>query len=236
MVRFHSTLLSACDRAAQTISRTALLSMGLLMLATSLDPLLGDKGGSAVASPTASPQAAPAFQPFANAPVLPRPHPVAADTAPALPTLTSNTTAASRTDFTPFKLAAVEAVPLLRATSAPLRDGTYLFGESSLAHQIDKAYMVFQVEGKKVSGAVYWPQSSYDCFEGRFNQGRLALRVKAAYSGEVYERSLAVVPDASAGVVASDGAIAAPGLEGMHRFEAPAEADLEILATCQAIW
>ena len=218
--RFKDQVSVACDRAAQIISRTALLSLGLLGVTTGLPT------GS-----TPSAHAVPDFQPFADAPLQPR---------PALADVTASDLQEGfaregllQPEVGPLKLAAVDAVPLLRPSGARLQDGTYLFGESSLPSQVGRAYMVFEVEGQKVSGAVYWPHSSYDCFEGRFNQNRLALRVKAAYSGETYQHNVAIAAQPT--VVASGVAVAEPGLEGMHRLETLTENDRNILASCQAL-
>ncbi|NJM56569.1 MAG: hypothetical protein HC857_02765 [Synechococcales cyanobacterium RU_4_20] len=118
-----------------------------------------------------------------------------------------------------IKLAAVDAVPLLRPTGSQLPNGVYVFGESAQRHERGKAYMVFEVKDKAVTGAVYWPQSSFDCFEGRFHQEQLALRVTETYSRQIYTHAVAIAPDTS--VLATNRLDATPvelGLEGMHRI------------------
>lgn len=247
MVRFHSIFSSACDRAAQVISRTALLSLGLLTLCTGL-------GVATVHGRSA--EAAPEFTPFESGSFLPRPL-VSSDPPPApSPIVLSPEGGADRFHASnliaptteeavdretirferfnsPLKLTAADAVPLLRPNGNKLQDGLYLFGESPLRDQKNQAYLVFQVEGHRVSGAVYWYRSSHDCFEGRFSQDRLALRVKAAYSGEIYQRDLAIAPQPS--VLAAKGAVIETGLEGMYRLDSLTENDRRILAACQAI-
>jgi hypothetical protein len=147
-----------------------------------------------------------------------------------------------------IKLAAVDAVPLPRPTGSKLPSGVYLFGESAQRQQIGKAYMVFEVKDKVVTGAVYWPQSSFDCFEGRFSQEQLSLRVTETYSREVYTHAIAVAPDTS--ILASNNLKTTPvelGLTGMHRIatgrsrldrRTPATAltadEARILKACQA--
>ncbi|HEY9749052.1 MAG TPA: hypothetical protein V6C63_10255, partial [Allocoleopsis sp.] len=61
--------------------------------------------------------------------------------------------------------------------ASTLADGTYLYGEAPEPEQIGSAYMVFQVTKGKVIGAFYMPRSSFDCFSGRFEPGKLALDV-----------------------------------------------------------
>lgn len=137
-------------------------------------------------------------------------------------------------DFEAIKIAAVDAVPLPRPSGPRLSNGVYLYGESVDRDQSGRAYMVFQVEGNDVTGAVYWPQSSFNCFDGRFNQQQLALRVTETYSEEVYTHAIALAPETS--LVASNSLTAAPvemGLEGMHAIEDLTENDERILAACQ---
>ena len=47
-----------------------------------------------------------------------------------------------------------------------LKDGVYLYGESSQPEQIGQSYMVFEVKQGQVTGAFYMPRSSFDCFTG----------------------------------------------------------------------
>ncbi len=139
------------------------------------------------------------------------------------------------TDFEAIKIAAVDAVPLPRPSGPRLSNGVYLYGESVEREQLGQAYMVFQVEGDHVTGAVYWPQSSFNCFDGRFNQQQLALRVTETYSEEVYTHAIALAPETS--IVASNDLTATPvemGLEGMHAIEDVTENDERMLAACQA--
>jgi major membrane immunogen (membrane-anchored lipoprotein) len=47
-----------------------------------------------------------------------------------------------------------------------LADGTYLYGESTQADQVGKAYVVFTQKNGRVIGAIYHPQSEFSCFSG----------------------------------------------------------------------
>ena len=58
-------------------------------------------------------------------------------------------------------------------TSFP--DGVYLYGQSSTPEQIGQEYIVFQVQQKQVVGAVYLPQSEFNCFQGELNSTQLSL-------------------------------------------------------------
>lgn len=181
--QFGMFVTAACDRAAQMLNLTALLSLSLTLAGVQMTPAAQASAAQAPAKVNAKVNA----KINANAEAI--------------------------------KLAAVDAVPLLRPTGSQLPNGVYVFGESAQRHERGKAYMVFEVKDKAVTGAVYWPQSSFDCFEGRFHQEQLALRVTETYSRQIYTHAVAIAPDTS--VLASNRLDATPaefGLEGMHRI------------------
>lgn len=96
-----------------------------------------------------------------------------------------------------FTQAGAIATPKISATYAlshapqtALPDGVYLYGESDQPDQIGKTYMVIQVKQNQAIGAFYMPQSSFDCFQGTFQPGQLALQVQNSYSQETYPYTL----------------------------------------------
>jgi hypothetical protein len=61
-------------------------------------------------------------------------------------------------------------------------NGTYLYGETPQSNQMNKAYVVFQRQNSKVVGAIYSPNSEFDCFTG--SQNNKTLNLKSVSTGE----------------------------------------------------
>ncbi|WP_392532504.1 hypothetical protein [Nostoc sp. C117] len=70
---------------------------------------------------------------------------------------------------------------VLPRANFPTKDGIYLYGQSPEANQIGQAYIIFQKRRDKVTGALYMPQSEFNCFQGTLDQsGELAMTVTAS--------------------------------------------------------
>lgn len=135
---------------------------------------------------------------------------------------------------TAIQLAMASAVPLPRPSGHHLEDGIHFFGEASERDQLGSTYMVFEVKDSKVLGAVFAPHSSYSCFEGRFSNAQLALRIEDAYDGSIYTHEIALEQTA---IVASSHLQSVEmqmGLEGMQPLENIEEQESSMLATCRA--
>jgi hypothetical protein len=117
------------------------------------------------------------------------------------------------------------------ATSQPLADGVYLYGQSSERDQINSAYLVFEVTQGQVIGAFYMPRSSFDCVYGDMQADQLALNVVDSYSREAYPYAVALE---STGSVAGQNAASPVTLQGMHRIDNLNDNDQRILSTCKA--
>lgn len=61
-------------------------------------------------------------------------------------------------------------------------DGVYLYGQSSKPSEIGKEYMVFEVRRGRVIGAVYLPQSEFNCFHGTLASRKLDLMVNNPFA------------------------------------------------------
>lgn len=118
------------------------------------------------------------------------------------------------------------------ASSAPLADGVYLYGEQSTVAQPGSTYMVFEVTDGRAVGAFYMPSSSFDCFSGNISATRLDLNVINSYERTTYPYSLAVQ---SQPTLAAGQASAEFGISGFNRFDALSELDEHILETCQTV-
>jgi hypothetical protein len=122
--------------------------------------------------------------------------------------------------------------PLVKA-AASLSNGVYLYGQSTKPDQIGQAYFVFEVRQGKVLGALYMPNSSFDCAYGGFQQEKLALNVVDTYEKTVYPYAIAL--DRQVNIASkTDTALPQPGLEGFQKLTKVTPNDLKLLNTCKA--
>ncbi|MEM7770518.1 MAG: hypothetical protein AAF327_08410, partial [Cyanobacteria bacterium P01_A01_bin.37] len=114
-----------------------------------------------------------------------------------------------------------------------LEDGVYLYGQSPDPGQLGSAYLVFEVSSSDVVGAFYMPHSSFDCFQGEFQENRLALQITDSYEQVTFPYAIALDQDA---VLASSGDLPATdiGLAGFHQVEFVSANDHRILNVCKA--
>ena len=123
----------------------------------------------------------------------------------------------------------------ISAVAAPvssLPDGTYLYGESEQPNQPGRTYFVFEVAKGEVNGALYSPNSSFDCTSGRFESQQIALSVVDTYDKTSYPIEIGTL---NGGVVASADPVAELGLDGMTRVMGEISLrDRQILSTCKA--
>ena len=122
----------------------------------------------------------------------------------------------------------------MNAVAAPvsLPDGTYLYGESEKPNQPGRTYFVFEVSKGEVNGALYSPNSSFDCTSGKFESQQIALSVVDTYEKTSYPIEIGTL---NGGIVASADPVAELGLDGMTRVMGEISLrDREILSTCKA--
>lgn len=141
----------------------------------------------------------------------------------------TNTTAIASTSTSPSRLTALAQAPEANV----LTDGIYLYGQADTANQIGSAYMVFEVNDSQVVGAFYMPQSSFDCFQGEFQDDQLALNVVDSYERTVHPYAIALNAGEPIAQVGEE-VVTPVGLEGFHPIGTLSEMDQRILATCQA--
>ncbi|MDB9528981.1 hypothetical protein PN498_23515 [Oscillatoria sp. CS-180] len=125
--------------------------------------------------------------------------------------------------------------PLLEATEIvrPIDDGIYVYGSAPEADQVGAGYLVFEAQGSSVIGAIYMPQSSFDCFQGTVSGNELALQITNSYTQEVYDYDIALVSTEEP--IASTEAVEFPlQLEGFFDLGTADESNRELLAICQA--
>ncbi|MFM7573674.1 MAG: hypothetical protein ACKO4S_11165 [Snowella sp.] len=76
----------------------------------------------------------------------------------------------------------------------PLKDGTYLYGQSPQREQLGQEYLVFTVNAGKVTGAFYQPRSEYSCFSGELTTSQLSLSIRDPYDNSVSPYAIALKP------------------------------------------
>lgn len=118
--------------------------------------------------------------------------------------------------------------------ASALADGTYLYGEAPEPEQIGSAYMVFQVTKGKVVGAFYMPRSSFDCFSGSFEPGKLALNVVDTYEKTTHPYAIALEQNSTVASSSNKPAVTEIGLQGFQRLAKVSANDQRILGMCRA--
>lgn len=94
-----------------------------------------------------------------------------------------------------------------------LADGTYLYGEAPQPDQIGKGYVLFNHQQGKVIGALYYPQSEFDCFIGSLENNTLDVESIGAYDSEVVRQKM--------------------NLSDLHQIETISANDQRILSVCR---
>ncbi|MBD0267770.1 MAG: hypothetical protein ICV77_05680 [Cyanobacteria bacterium Co-bin8] len=119
------------------------------------------------------------------------------------------------------------------ATPTLPANGLYLYGEAPEADQMGMGYMVFESVDQRLVGALYMPNSSFDCFQGEVQGPELAMMITNSYTQETYPFEVALVTnDAIAST--SSSTLAPLTLEGFHQLPNLSENDVRILETCKA--
>jgi hypothetical protein len=118
-------------------------------------------------------------------------------------------------------------------SAAKLADGVYLFGETNQPDQLGQSYFVFEVTQGKVLGALYMPQSSFDCAHGSFKYQQLALKVQDAYDSTASDYAIALDRGATVASTNLNG-IGQVGLEGFQKIDKVSQNDMQLLNACKA--
>lgn len=136
---------------------------------------------------------------------------------------------------TSFALSGASAMAqATQANPQSLPDGVYLYGQSQQPEELGKGYFVFEAKQGKVMGALYMPQSSFDCATGSFKDDKLALNVTNSYDRTTNAFDIPLERTATVAFSATNPPIREIGLEGFHRLEKVSENDHRILNVCKA--
>ncbi|MDJ1171965.1 hypothetical protein PMG71_21270 [Roseofilum sp. BLCC_M154] len=125
----------------------------------------------------------------------------------------------------------VEIAPSPSETTAHFPDGVYFYGESPQLDQIGHGYMVFEARQHKLLGALYLPNSSFDCFYGQVGPNHLGMTVIDSYDRTPYPYQMALEPVAIASSPDALNIQFKP--QGMHRIAELRDDELGYLETCR---
>ncbi len=129
----------------------------------------------------------------------------------------------------------IKPAPELSESLPKLPNGVYLYGQSNKPDELGQAYFVFEVTQGKVLGALYMPQSSFDCAYGGFQRDRVALNVVDSYEKKVFSYEIAL--DRTATIASNTNIqLNPPGLDGFQKLEKVSQNDLRMLKTCKDLY
>ncbi|MEA5605644.1 hypothetical protein [Nostoc sp. UHCC 0252] len=93
----------------------------------------------------------------------------------------SGKTLPTTTALVPDSQGVTKSAEGLPKVNFPVKDGVYLYGQSPKSNQLGQGYIIFQKRQDKIIGALYMPQSEFNCFQGTLNKsGELAMTVNSS--------------------------------------------------------
>lgn len=126
----------------------------------------------------------------------------------------------------------ISSATKLAQNIAQLQDGVYLYGQTNQPNQLGQAYFVFEVKQGNVLGALYMPQSSFDCAYGNFQREKLALKVRDSYEQTAFDYAISL--DRRAQVASQNlNGMNAVELEGFQKLNKISQQDMSFLQTCK---
>lgn len=118
-------------------------------------------------------------------------------------------------------------------SSAPIADGTYLYGESAQPEQLGREYLVFEVNERKVTGAIYYPRSEFSCMRGTVENDAIQLSVIHPYTGETFAYPIEIQDQSLVAANANPGPGSQVALAGYQKIDHLSENDQRMLQACQ---
>lgn len=121
-------------------------------------------------------------------------------------------------------------LPTVYKPHSPKAQGLHFYGEAPETNAIGHDYLLFEVQGKQVSGVIFQPQSEYACFQGRVLPDALDLAIADPFDGTAMPFSIAFEYQ----TVQVAGAIQSQvSLDGFTELAEVSESETEMLAQCQ---
>jgi hypothetical protein len=142
------------------------------------------------------------------------------------------------TALVPDSQRATKGLEVLPKVNFPTKNGIYLYGQSAKPNQIGQAYIIFQKQRDKVTGALYMPQSEFNCFQGTLDQsGELAMTVSGSSNEASSEESNQVAASNRLPKVGEDEPYTyaySVDLQDFHPLNSISASDRQILQTCKS--
>lgn len=149
----------------------------------------------------------------------------------------SGKTLPTTTALVPSSQGATKGVGVLPKASFPAKDGIYLYGQFPKANQIGQAYIIFEKQQSKATGALYMPQSEFNCFQGTLDQsGELAMTVSGSSNQARSNQSNQVATSSRLPNVSEDelsNYAYSVALQDFHRLNSITASDRRILQMCK---
>ncbi|BDI14651.1 hypothetical protein ANSO36C_04530 [Nostoc cf. commune SO-36] len=102
----------------------------------------------------------------------------------------SGKTIPTTTALVPNSQGATKSTGVLPKANFPAKDGIYLYGQSPKPNELGQGYIIFQKQQAKITGALYMPQSEFNCFQGSINpSGELVMTVNGSSTQASSEQS-----------------------------------------------
>jgi hypothetical protein len=146
--------------------------------------------------------------------------------------------ASTTTKPAPDAQASTKGVGALPRGNFPTKDGVYLYGQSPQANQIGQAYIIFQKQRDRAIGALYMPQSEFNCFRGTLDQsGELAMTVRGSSTQASADESNQVATSNILPKVSEDELSTyaySITLQDFYRLNSIGTGDRRVLQTCKS--
>ncbi|MGB0563143.1 MAG: hypothetical protein ACPGVO_15255 [Spirulinaceae cyanobacterium] len=114
--------------------------------------------------------------------------------------------------------------------SSPQTNGLHFYGQVPTANAIGSDYLLYEVEGDRVTGIIFQPQSEFACFEGNVTPDGLELAIADPYDGTVYPYAIAFEHQT---VQVAGAAQTQVTLAGLNAIAAVGELEQNLLAQCR---
>ncbi|WP_373526539.1 hypothetical protein [Nostoc sp.] len=141
------------------------------------------------------------------------------------------------TSLVPSSQGATKGAGVLPRKSFPTKDGIYLYGQSPKANQIGQAYIIFEKQQSKATGALYMPQSEFNCFQGTLDQsGELAMTVNGSSNQASSNQSNQVATSSRLPNFSEDQSsnyAYSVALQDFHRLNSITASDRRLLQMCK---
>jgi hypothetical protein len=149
----------------------------------------------------------------------------------------SGKTLPTTTALVPGSQGATKDTGVLPKADFPEKDGIYLYGQSPKSNQLGQGYIIFQKQQEKITGALYMPQSEFNCFQGTLNpSGELAMTVNGSSNQASTPGSNQVAASNRVPQVSEDELSSYPysvALQDFHRLNSMTASDRRTLQMCK---